>query len=549
MNSKLLPSLALSPLATAIAFAVALPAHAELFTIHNQAELDTAIATIDGAANESHTITFASSLSGQTLILNPFELYEVSLTIDGEEANNLTLTIEANTSNSIYVEYTELTINAVKLNLQRSSDDLFSHATGIRLYESALNLSGATVSFTGADGDLGAIDSDESFINISNSHFKGRAGEQNRFTYALNATNTVGVTIENTVIEGMDHCCISAVNISRSYGSSSVSVVDSTFSHNRVDSNQAAALTLMGTKYGHLNVTVNRAQFFANENGGGGSAMYVGVTHSDSSMDVTIENSTFHHNQAGSGTTLRVGAEANDADLTLNLKNTTFVENESDQNPAIVTFNYENSFIDLKMSHVTIANNHANIGSWGGAVFMYSYNNPATSVQIENSIITNNGSTENYDFYFYGEVAVQAQYSLIGAERLDGAPKVTGETNLFGDAPEFGEFCDYGSGIPTLALKANSPAVDAASLSLTTASGLQEDQIGHSRVDDDAPDMGAMEYVAGLKCVEVGKPKKDKPKNDKSGETKAKKKSGGGGAMEYPVLAGLLSLIWLRRRR
>lgn len=586
----------MSPLAGAVAFAMALPslATAESFKISSQAELDAAISWIneEGSENEgegmvsrgldeaegnySHSITFSSSLSGQSLELPSVYLegYYTSLVIDGRGATGLTLNMTPAYNYNAHMvaeDGAALSISNVNLNLQRHADnEAEGTGLGFGLYSYAhLELDDVTFNHNSENGQLQGIRSEYwSSVSIQNSSLIGGGIQEKyvpqlneedkyslenfvpRYTQAFDSYRSGDVSIVNSTIQGFHSKYESVFEINARGHGSSFEVIDSTFSGNAGQN----ILRVRTQGYGYTEAIIHNSVFSGNEASyTQESSQYSGATLSLNSylynwgyLRASITNTSIHGNSQVSEYYID-GEEAEgivslQGDLRAALGNVTIANNTGASALSI----YDN-YHDLRvvMAHVTIAENSTLFEAEGegmlSAPAVYVGISHQSEVNIVNSIISNNSGKDLSSFSYGRELYVD--YSLIGSAEAEGADSLEFGDGNFSENPMLNTFSGNGSRAG-FRLNANSPAIDMASLDFVEneAEGfgidhaLISDQSGFlARVIGDAPDMGAFEWTEGKEG--------EAPGNPSTSTT-----SGLFGSMGFGFLSSVFALGWMRRK-
>ncbi len=224
------------------------------------------------------------------------------------------------------------------------------------------------------------------------------------------------------------------------------------------------------------NVSLTRCAFLSNSAGSSGGAIYI----SNSASVVTITNCTIGNNQAIAPTAIYGNASSAGGGVwvsckTATIQNSTIAGNSSVRGGGIYWLAGT-----LSVSNSTIAFNSATTG--GGMFLAYG----ATS--LESCIVAKNFASV-VDNNVGGRLA--ANYSLFGDIPY---AIVSGTGNLINADPKLVVLGDNGGPTLTLALAANSPAIDKGSNSV----GLTTDQrgTGFPRIVGVAPDIGALEGMS-----------------------------------------------------
>lgn len=172
---------------------------------------------------------------------------------------------------------------------------------------------------------------------------------------------------------------------------------------------------------------------------------------------------------------------------------------------------------EIRMSHVTIYGNTS--GSGGGGLAMTSSGSYIT--QVKNSIIAGNGSVD------VSGTIVSNDYNLV--QNVGSSTGWSGAHDQLGISARLTSLADHGGRTLTLALKANSPAIDAASCTDNDDDAVTTDQRGVARPLGDSCDIGAFEWMpsrvlrtaaepSGVHCASGGVRIESGPDANLSGE-------------------------------
>ena len=193
---------------------------------------------------------------------------------------------------------------------------------------------------------------------------------------------------------------------------------------------------------------------------------------------LTLSNTTFTNNTATEG-----GAVTSDTDLgavRTTLMNCTLTGNAATSRGGGL-YNFDGKTL---LEHCTITGNTAPTGEGSGVA---SYGDTFTGTEVSASIISANSSSD-VDFVIgaTNNSFTSSDYNLVGTGNA------TADFNSPGDQvgvtdPILASLSNYGGPTQTMALRAGSPAINAASVSALTT-----DQRGFNRVG--APDIGAYEF-------------------------------------------------------
>ncbi len=250
-----------------------------------------------------------------------------------------------------------------------------------------------------------------------------------------------------------------------------------------------------------VTITIENSTFANNSADAGGGVFDLRIsapTGNPSIADVTIRDSTFSGNTAGEDGGMLRGFMIGNGQANIAFVNTTISGNTAtaEDGGAIHIVNDAGGSTMIDMLHTTVTANSANSGS-GGAVFTTA----GTSLTLVNSIVAGNSAATA------GEISaaddVTANYSLVGdaAGKSGGATLVSGTGGLITDTdPILGSLSDNGGTTLTHALGDGSPAIATADItgSGSASSMPANDQRGDGfpRVRDGSPDLGAVEHVA-----------------------------------------------------
>lgn len=561
-----------SPLAAAMSLALILPTMAQAadFVVNtteenpkdNKTSINEAIRKLNLIPGGHHTLTFDASLSGKTLeATSTIYNYYASLTIDGSNAENLTLSFDA-------------------VNFEESS------YTALYIYDSELTLSNINISVNNDNwvGLLELIDAEYSTVTLDNVIVDGN----NSQTRLLDADES-NVSINSVIAKNFDASANSAIDIDNDdVRDVSISINNSLITNNSTDNNyygEAAVLIRNSVDFNegeiysnHMDLLISNTSITGNFNGSGwGAGLNIDVSTDDrfdvyeelwglggSSMNVLIENVTIAHNgffdynegTDGAGLILT----SYHSDMNIAVVNSTIAGNEADYSSALYVSAYgEFANLSLNVINSTIADNSSSdlTDESGSAVTFYSSHN-GMDVNIANSIIANNERTVyndsvdelvtlDSDIRVYpsehGSTSnIQVNNSLIGVEDMGESleiakiSRIEGSNNIFGQNPMLNSLADNGGTTQTMMPKSGSPVIDSGSKEFLAFADqlLNRDQRGSSRVVGGTPDMGAVEVCADGNCDYEG-----------FFETK---NGGLFGSLGLHFLPALFGFAWLRRR-
>ena len=229
-----------------------------------------------------------------------------------------------------------------------------------------------------------------------------------------------------------------------------------------------------GGVYGYYStVSLSNVTIMRNTaNNGGG----IGMSHST----LTLNNVTVASNSAGYGGG-GVEVQYNSA----NMINTTVTGNNAQYGSGI-----DSDGASITLTNTTLTGNSAS--NYGGGIRAYN----SSDVAMSNSIVSGNFAlSNNPDVYLSSVVdpsTATSNYSLLGTALQAMYPN---NGNVFGDDPGVDALADNGGPTQTMALRADSLAVDAGSNALIPG-GVQYDQRGpgHLRIVSGTVDIGAFEF-------------------------------------------------------
>lgn len=403
------------------------------------------------------TISFASSLSGQTIALSGGQLHLTdttgTTTITGLGSNQLTIS-GRDASRVFYVHsgatavITGLTIAHGWVDNTYVNGGANQNGGGV-LNEGTLSISGCTLTANSACDGGGIRNSGTATMTnclVTGNHvYYGGAGIWNlaRMTVigSIITDNHVASTNENEGYGG---------GISNSYNSS-----------------------LSPT------ITINRCTISGNSAERGGGIRNNGTA--------TILNSTIANNQAYDGGGIRCGG-------VLTMTNSTITGNSARNNGGgLLTGSHT-----ITVADCTIARNSA--ASGGGICD----DGPGTTT-VGNTIVANNTNTGSTSPDIFG--ALKANSCLV--QNTTGTVFDAGSaSNITGVDPKLGPLTNNGGPTPTMALLAGSVAISAGSNALIP-SGVSTDQRGYARIVGPAVDLGAYESSNTSSLVVIGTDSKD----------------------------------------
>ncbi|MBX3036343.1 MAG: right-handed parallel beta-helix repeat-containing protein [Anaerolineales bacterium] len=423
-------------------------------------------------ANGEDTITFDSSLSGQTIRLQSILIIDKNITIDGSAlSEKITISGDSDNNGNGDVKLISITVNTVvtikniKFTKGYSSSNLSAGAI-----ENLGNLSVYDSEFHFNSGKQGGAIRNSGNLYVEDSVFTNNtAQEGGAIANAINGTTTISnstFTSNSTTGNGGA--------IYNSEGT--VHITQSTFTSN--SANYGGAI-IAGSFPNGPNTTTTISESVISNN----SANYGGGIEFDSGTSMTIDKTTISGNTAPAG-----GGIVNVSGNLLTITNSTVANNTSTQSPQPSGVLSLHSPVTIKNSTFT-GNNHTSVGIQGHAIIsnttiagnsgygleVYTY-----SLSITNSILANNG---NFDCAIqWGATVNTNQNNLIETNSGCGTSASTSD-------PLLGPLADNGGLTQTMALSVDSPAINAGNNTTCEST----DQRGISRPQDVNCDMGAYE--------------------------------------------------------
>lgn len=533
-DTNLLTKLALSPLSAAIALAAMLPsAQAAVFVVD-------AVKDSDGKSlnealqasrenDEDDLIEFSSSLKDQTLTMSG--VYAIrgetgNLTIDGSGAKNLSIKMLEKEGDVGFIALygASISVNDVNLIINKpvseSEDEpvspfsqKYSSSAFVAAYFSELNLENVSIGL----GD------------------KNREAVAGVFGFKYSALN-----LKNVVIDGSNN---KAPEPESEEGYAGLSVgVGAIFSTNvSVDGaifNELEGLGLMLVQYAEgfsgMNASVNNAVFTGIGHGDEENSKYAAIfAFNDGSegtlatLDLSISNTTLSDNK---GNAIVVVSDDSSAKSSVSVSNTTIVNNQKYDGGAAF---FVDGNIDVNLAHTTITNNSSSKhleteGYYAAKAAVHIEQDtsegegiPFPTLSISNSIIAGN-TAHKYISEEDGKGKQAADIFITGVNEAEGGvvSSLIGVDLFLNEDEDFSDSGLYGKGViygkdplfkevglkynkkaetPTLCLSEKSPAVNAGDANLTKILGLELDQAGKKRLNDKAPDMGAVEFSSTCK--------------------------------------------------
>jgi len=362
------------------------------------------------------------------------------------------------------------------------ADNLADYGGAIYNRSSRLSITNSTFTNNYAYLNGGAIYNRSSRLSITNSTFTNNHSVEERGG-AIDNQGELSIT-DSTFLDNSADIGGGALHNYGNIVSSSVSIINSTFTGNSTDgneggaiSNRLAKLSITGSTFtsnsarfqggavynynsrGELGIT--NSIFVGNHSDGDGGA----IKSTDSELSVT--NSTFIENSADDG-----GAIYNRSGK-LSITNSTFSGNHSDDYGGGIYFLFEGSLRNkATFTHLTLVNNFAN---HGGGLYVGDDEQKPKVVNLHNSLIASNS----------GGDCVSELNHTVNSLIQDGSCFPT----LMGD-PMLGELVEPYDGSPAYyPLLEGSPAIDAADGKHCP----KTDQVGTKRPQGSGCDIGAYE--------------------------------------------------------
>ncbi len=484
---------------------------------------------------EADTITFASSLSGQTITLNtppyggPIAVNEQNgnpLTITGPGAENLT--VDGNGSSYVFDVQstggeTGLTISGLTITNgsgQGAGAIRTARGTRFNLEQSvvsgstatgASDINGPIIYYAAAGGGL----TNSGTTHISGSVFTGNHSETSPYgPYGGGAIDNLGkLTIDgSTITQNEAFGAGGGVFNGVTKYPTALTITDSLISDNAAPYGAGVGgfdPPFAGTKYGSSHNTIENTTITGNTalgDPGRTSGAGIGLKYVGGADNWTISHTTITGQKTaayGGGLSLgRVGGHVTLIDSTISGNESTyvgggaFVSGYAQKYPSAVQF--QNS---------TIASNDT--GYAGGGIYLggsdeVGPNGPKYPVHqtMGSTIVADNtagGDPNDLDEVdqsggdFFPGGGFDMSFSLVehpGTAVITGMPP---ESNIFGVDPQLGDLADNGGPTPTQLPAITSPVIDKGN----APSGLTTDQRGDPRTAGGGTDIGAVELPAG----------------------------------------------------
>ena len=230
-----------------------------------------------------------------------------------------------------------------------------------------------------------------------------------------------------------------------------------------------------------VNSTISGNTATGNEGGGG-------IGFESGNGPLTIIGSTISGNKAILGAGVYIGHERALGIATI--KNSTITGNIASGAGGGI---YVQTFGTLNLVNDTIVGNTSKGGVGGGGLAVVPYRGNVLAVNVVNTIVANNLDTSIHHALDIAGT-VKATHSLIRSTK-DTVFAAGSSANIFGVDPHLGPLQNNGGPTMTMALLANSVAIDAGDDSVTgPPNGLTTDQRGHARKVGKHVDIGAFEF-------------------------------------------------------
>ena len=462
-------------------------------------------------SNSGDTINFSEDLSGGTIVLSQGELLiDKSLTINGLGADRLTIDTNSNDPNGNKRVFNlndgtdakiEVVINGLKITGGNSLDGPINIFGGGILNQENLELNNSEVVDNAGNSGAGIYNLD-AIASINNSRIANNLIAAN----APVSAGTVGlgggianlrstVEINNSVISDNSSTGINAeestLTITNSeiannsgLGTGGIRSVNSTVNleNSLVSNNSASALGLSGGITSIQGSTLNIDNSTISDNFGSGGGAGDPQGRSTDSSGILADGLTFISNSTISGNR-GIGFGIKNRGR-LNVINSTFADNEG---TAVVNQSSGISFI----GNSTIANNA--VSNVGGIQTGGIFNDTRGEVALLSTIVANNGDGSTPDIANNGQISGVA--NLVG--NGDNLPELS-DSDLTGTTdnpidPGLGTLQNNGGNTPTIALAADSPAIDRGGDPASDNLPFDQRGEGFDRVVGDNIDIGAFE--------------------------------------------------------
>jgi predicted outer membrane repeat protein len=436
--------------------------HAATLTVTNTADdgsPGTLRATI-AAANSNDTITFATNLSGQTILLN-HTILELSnnLTIDASAlANGLTITISNQSQSGLFVINSNVVVTMNNLILGGGAGYEGFNISGGAIYNSGtLTANNCTFADNAVSYDGGAI-YNEGVLVVNQGMFMGNSTSDDTIGTSYYDYGGKGGAIYNSGILTVNQSIFT--NNIAGYGSGGgifnagiLTVNGSAFMNNN------AYYELGGGICNSSNLIVTQSTFIGNLAGDGG-----GIYSSDTA---TVSQSTFIGDPTYYGFNAYNGGGIENYYGALTVKQSTFTDNYADEDGGGI----DNFYGNLIIKQSTFTGNAA-FDSGGGI------DNEGGSFTLFNSIVAGNVITSGTDPDISGDISTNSGVNLVDV------------------IPQLAPIGDYGGPTQTMPpLPGATNIIDAGSDTATNC--FTTDQRGLPRLSRAHVDIGAAELQQG----------------------------------------------------
>ena len=459
------------------------------------------------AAADGDVIVFEAGLVGTSTLTEGKLFVEVGLTITGAGSDLLTIDADGN-SGVFYIgsAASDVTVSGMRITGGGGNS---TTGAGIDAYNSGsldlvdVDVSGNAASYGGGVYATGTGSFSMTDSTVSNNTAGVGAGGLYLAGSLTDVLFTRSVISGNTASQGGGGIV--------SYNSGDVALVDSRVTGNTsstggggklmqggnlvVDGSVFDGNTALGGGGIYSNnvgsVTITDSTFSENTVSGnaGGGALYFATT----GQEILISNSTFESNSGASwGGALDFDAD----DQVVVINNSTIVGNTASRQGGGI---WKETGGSLTINQSTITENDAAIA--GGGIFLTaaSGGTAAATVVLSGSIVSANTATTNPDgtdisLVWTAGDSFSSDHSLLG-DVTDGVVVIDLGGNITSDTPGLSPLADNGGATLTMALLANSVAIDAGPDSVATFAGNGFDQRGTPwvRVYNGLVDIGAYE--------------------------------------------------------